>query len=96
MIEMMNTIILLKLSLASVAFTYYIEKRFKVSNVTVSIFAMFYALSGFTAAFSWNLMWFDCVLLLPLVLLGLERLVNEDKGLLYTITPTTTLQSWYA
>lgn len=95
MIEMMNTIILLKLSLASVAFTYYIEKRFKVSNVTVSIFAMFYALSGFTAAFSWNLMWFDCILLLPLVLLGLERLVNEDKGLLYTITLGLTILSNY-
>lgn len=95
MIEMMNIIILLKLSLASVTFTYYIEKRFKVSNVTVSIFAMFYALSGFTAAFSWNLMWFDCVLLLPLVLLGLERLVNEDKGLLYTITLGLTILSNY-
>lgn len=95
MIEMMNIIILLKLALASVAFTYYIEKRFKVSNITISIFGMFYALSGFTAAFSWNLMWFDCVLLLPLVLLGLERLVNEDKGILYTITLGLTILSNY-
>ena len=61
----------------------------------VAIFGMFYALSGFTAAFSWNLMWFDCVLLLPLVLLGLERLVNEDKGILYTVTLGLTILSNY-
>ncbi len=95
MIEMMNIIILLKLALASTAFTYYIDKRFKVKNITVSLFGMFYALSGFTAAFSWNLMWFDCVLLLPLVLLGLERLVNEDKGILYTVTLGLTILSNY-
>lgn len=86
LIEMMNIIILIKLSLAAVTFTYYISRRFKVRNITVSLFGLFYALSGFTAAFSWNLMWFDCVLLLPLAILGLERLVNEDKGLLYTVS----------
>ncbi len=86
MIEMMNIIILLKLSLSAVTFTYYVSKRFKKRNITICVFALFYALSGFTAAYSWNLMWFDCMWLLPLVILGLERLVNEDKGLLYTIT----------
>lgn len=94
-IELMNIIILIKLSLASTAFTYYIDKRFNTQNITISIFGMFYALSGFTAAFSWNLMWFDCVLLLPLVLLGLERLVNEDKGILYTVTLGLTILSNY-
>ncbi len=94
-IELMNIIILIKLSLASTAFTYYIDKRFNAQNITISIFGMFYALSGFTAAFSWNLMWFDCVLLMPLVLLGLERLVNEDKGILYTVTLGLTILSNY-
>lgn len=58
-------------------------------------FGMFYALSGFTAAFSWNLMWFDCMLLLPLVLLGLESLIKEDKGLMYSITLGLTILSNY-
>lgn len=31
-------------------------------------------------------MWLDSVVLLPLIVLGLERLVKEHKGLLYTIT----------
>ena len=37
------------------------------------------------AAYSWNVMWLDCLCLLPLMMLGLERLVKERKVLLYTI-----------
>lgn len=95
LIELMNIIILIKLSLAAVTFTYYISRRFHVRSITISIFGMFYALSGYTAAFSWNLMWFDCVWLLPLVILGLERLVNDDKGILYTLTLGLTILSNY-
>ena len=95
MIEMMNIIIIIKLSLSAVTFTYYIDKRFNRQNITIAMFGVFYALCGFTAAFSWNLMWFDCFLLLPLVILGLERLVYEDKGILYTITLGLTILSNY-
>ena len=31
-------------------------------------------------------MWLDCILLAPLVILGLERLVYENKFMLYTVT----------
>ena len=47
---------------------------------------MFYGMSGFIAAYSWNIMWLDCVILLPLIMLGLERLVNENKCIFYCIT----------
>ena len=37
------------------------------------------------AAFSWNIMWLDCLFLLPLIILGLDRLVDNNKYFLYTI-----------
>lgn len=95
MIEMMNIIILLKLAASSLTCTYYITKHFNTKNISAAIFGMFYGLSGFIAAYSWNLMWLDCVLLLPLVFLGLERLINEDKCLLYTFTLGLTILSNY-
>ncbi len=49
-------------------------------------FSMFYALSGFLAAYNWNIMWLDCVWLLPLIVMGLERLVREGKPGLYCVT----------
>lgn len=86
LIEVMNGLIIIKIALSSLAFTYYISKRFKTTNILISIFGMFYAFSGYLAAYSWNIMWLDCVLLLPLIVLGLERLVEERKCFLYCIT----------
>lgn len=86
MIEIMNALIIIKLSAASLTFTWYISKHFHNKSCAISIFGTFYALSGFVAAYSWNIMWLDCVVLLPLIMLGLERLVNENKCFLYCIS----------
>lgn len=85
-IEVMNAIIIIKASLASVAFTYYISKHFNNKSCTIALFGMFYGMSGFIAAYSWNIMWLDCIVIFPLIMLGLERLVNENKCLLYCIS----------
>lgn len=95
LIEVMNALIILKLSLASVTFTYYICKRFRTHNIYVAVFGMFYALSGYLAAYSWNIMWLDCVWLFPLVILGLERLVKEKKCILYSVTLGLSILSNY-
>lgn len=85
-VEIMDAMIVLKLSASSVTMSYYLSKHFNTKKCTIALFGMFYALSGYIAAYSWNIMWLDCILLFPLVMLGLERLVKENKGLLYCIT----------
>lgn len=86
LLEIMDYIIMIKIALSSFTFTYYLCKHRGKISITAAIFGLFYALSGFTTAYSWNIMWLDSVVLLPLIVLGLERLVKEHKGLLYTIT----------
>jgi len=86
LLEAFTLIIMLKLSLAGFTFAYYIRKRYNRYNITIVYFAVFYALSGWMIGYNWNIMWLDCVILLPLILLGLERLVKEGKGLLYGVT----------
>lgn len=81
----MDYLLAVKLSLASVTICYYISKHFNTKKISIVPFGVFYAFSGFLAAFSWNIMWIDCVILLPLIILGLERLVNEDKCIFYCI-----------
>lgn len=85
-IEVMNALIILKLSCSSLTMCYYLTKHFKTKKCSVAIFSIFYALSGYIAAYSWNIMWLDCILLIPLIMLGLERLVKENKGFLYCIS----------
>lgn len=85
MIEVMNGIILLKLALSSLFCTMFLCKRTGKTHILSAGFGIMYALSGYTCAFSWNIMWLDCIVLLPLVLLGIEKLVKEGKGLLYVL-----------
>lgn len=81
----MDLLILLKTALAGFACTYYLSKHFQTKSMTTAGFAIFYALSSYMAAFSWNIMWLDCMVLLPFVVLGLESLVKEKKFKMYTI-----------
>lgn len=86
MIEIMNVFIILKIAASCFTCTYYLCCHNKKRSLSCLIFGLFYALSAYIAAYSWNIMWLDCIVLLPLIILGLEKLVKEGKGLLYTIT----------
>lgn len=86
LIEVMNIFIILKLALSSVTCSYYLRCKYQRSELAVLAISLFYALSSYVAAFAWNIMWLDCLMLLPLIILGLERLVKEGKGYLYFIS----------
>lgn len=83
LLEGFTFILMLKIALTSTAFAYYIRKRFGRYNISIVYFALFYALCGWVLGYNWNIMWLDCLVLLPLVILGLERMVRTGRGLLY-------------
>ena len=85
-IEFMTYSIVLKIGLSGLSFGWYLRKRWGRDDFGVAFFGIFYALSGYMAAYSWNIMWLDCILLFPVVMLGLEKLVREKKGMLYSIS----------
>lgn len=94
-IEFMTYSIVLKTGLCGLTFAYYLRRHNRTSDFGICFFGVFYALSGYMAAYSWNIMWLDCILLFPLIMLGLERLVKEKKGMLYCITLGISILSNY-
>lgn len=85
-IEFMTVLIIVKIGFCGLSFAIYLWNHFENRDLAAVIFALFYALSGYMAAYSWNIMWLDCLALAPLVILGLERLVKEGKGQMYCIS----------
>ncbi len=85
LIEFISYLVVVKIGLTGWSCCYYLQKHFASQSPAAALFACFYALSGFMAAYNYNIMWLDCVLLLPLVILGLERLVKEGKCGLYCV-----------
>lgn len=67
----------------------------EVASYACAIFGTAYALSAFMAAYAWNIMWTDCMVLAPLVILGLERLIKEGKPALYYVTLSFCILSNY-
>ncbi len=94
-IEFMTYMIVFKIGLSGLSFAWYLRKHFKTNDFGIAFFGIFYALSGYMAAYSWNIMWLDCILLFPIIMLGLERLVKEKKCFLYCITLGLSILSNY-
>ncbi len=83
LMEFMSYFAIVKIGLCGWSAAYYLKKRFGRDDFAILLFSCFYALSGFIAAYNWNIMWLDCVVLFPLIVLGLERMVKEGKCGLY-------------
>lgn len=85
-IEFITYGIVLKMALSSLTMTWYLNRHNHTNSTAAAFFGIFYGLSGYMAAYSWNIMWLDCMVLLPVIFLGLERLINDDKCYLYCIS----------
>lgn len=85
-IEFMTVLIVIKIGLCGLSFAWYLRRHFCTDSYSVTIFAVLYALSGYMAAYNWNIMWLDCIALTPLVILGLEELVKHGRCRLYCVS----------
>ena len=93
--EAIAIMMLLKAVLASVSFTYFINKSTKTVHPASIGFGLLYAFCGYFVAYSWNIMWMDAVAVFPLVMLGIEKIINEKRPVLYIIVLTYTMYTNY-
>jgi len=94
-LEFMTYMIVLKIGLSGVTMCYYLRRHFTDKNLGCAFFAVIYAMSGYVSAYSWNWMWLDCIVLFPLIMLGLERLVKGKSAMLYVIALGISILSNY-
>lgn len=81
-----SIIIGLKLVFASTFMSIFLEKAFNKKSFLQVIFSILYAFSGYFCAYYWNIMWLDGIVFLPLIILGIKKLIDEDKPILYIIS----------
>ena len=95
LMEFISYMVIIKIGLCGFSFTYYIRNHFKNNSPIILCFATMYALSGYMAAYNWNVMWLDCIVLAPVIIWGLEKLVNEGISRLYCLTLALAILSNY-
>lgn len=86
LIEFMSYLVILRIGLCGLTSFIYLKKHFGSSSPGILAFSCIYSMSGFIAAYNWNVMWLDCIILLPLIMLGIEQLVKEGRCGMYCIS----------
>ncbi len=84
--EGLLTMILAKAAASGLTMCFFLKKQRGCSDVTSLIFSVMYALCGFFVVQTMNPMWLDGIVGLPLVIMGVERICDKRKFLLYVLS----------
>ena len=76
-----------KFIVASISFCVLLNRRYEESSPVIrALFSVCYALSGYMVFYTWNLSWMDAVIILPVVVLGLYKLLDGETALVYILS----------
>ncbi|NLN77291.1 MAG: YfhO family protein, partial [Armatimonadetes bacterium] len=93
--EAVLLLVVVKIGLAGACFYRFLAGVHRKDSLLMVVLSSFYALSAFSMAYYWNIMWLDTLFLLPLLLLGLVRMVRDGRWLLYTLSLALLIYSNY-
>lgn len=77
---------LIKIGSAGLSFWFYASHRFKIAKGSHITLAVCYALMSFVTAQSELIMWLDAYIYLPLIIWGIDRLIQKHKPKLLFIS----------
>lgn len=86
LMEAVTLIILIKMGLASAFMAVYLRGMHGRCDCGTVAFSTLYGLCAYVMGYYWCLMWLDTVALLPLCMLGLNRLLDQERVKLYTLS----------
>lgn len=96
LMEGMTVLIAVKIGAAGACMAIYLQGMYRRRGPALIAFSSFYALCAYVMGYYWCLMWLDVVALLPLCMLGLNRLIDGGDFRLYTIAlAVMTLSNYY-
>ena len=88
-------LIFLKLVSCTVSFAVLLDVKFKQRNWTTLLFALSYGFMSYLSANQFNVMWLDALIGLPLIILGVDALLQKRNPLYYVFPLSLTILSNY-
>lgn len=83
--EALLLITVLKIGTAGLTFAVLVRYLDKGTKTSIVLFSVLYALMSYSIVYSFNIMWLDGVILLPLVIMGTEKIIRESRFFLLFI-----------
>ncbi len=88
-------ITLLKNAVTGALFAFCVQELYGKRSLHIPVVSVMYSMMMYLLAYSWNIMWLDVVMILPLVVYGLERLLKTGKYLTYVLSLAYALYANY-
>lgn len=79
-------ITLIKNALCGAMFALCVQQVYGKRGLHIPVVSLMYSLMMYLLAYSWNIMWLDVVMILPLAVYGFERLMSKGKYLTYVLS----------
>ena len=89
--DAISIIVACKVSLSATSMAYYLKKSQKLTSPMLIAFGVLYAFCGYFIAYFWNIMWMDSLYLFPLVILGIEKIIDSGKCANYIFALSLTM-----
>lgn len=86
LMEGVTFVLLVKIGLAGSFMAIFLRYQEKECNMITVAFATLYALCSYVMAYYWCIMWIDAVTLLPLIILGLNKIIDDGRPVMYVVT----------
>ena len=90
-----SLLIFLKLVSCTVSFAVLLDVKFKQRNWTTLLFALSYGFMSYLSANQFNVMWLDALIGIPLIILGVDALLQKRNPLYYVFPLSLTILSNY-
>lgn len=85
MMVALHIVVYLKFLISALSFCFCLSYVYKDDNYLLkALLSTSYAFMGYTIFFGWNASWMDGIILLPIMVVGLYKLVKEERYILYS------------
>ena len=74
---------IVKIALCCFSGAFYFWKKRRKDEFSILAFGMAYGFSSYMIGYSWNIMWLEVMILLPVILYGMDQLIRKRDGRLY-------------
>lgn len=83
-------LVITKMSFSAGAFGYWLSRRrgnaAPSNSFLITAFSLGFAINNYMMGYHWNVMWLDCIMMLPLAILGLERIFRGESPKMYVLS----------
>lgn len=81
-------VIYLHFGLAGLSMSIYLNNQKDKDHIWIIVFSVAFAFMGYISCYYYNYMWISSVVMLPLIMLGIDKIINNEKSIFYIVSLT--------